>query len=98
MDRADTPPHLFFSIERFVQDFIGFFALSAVFYEKSQYHGSHLLDVNLRMPEPAQVWQQAYFLSPSLEMIRVDNAVAQMRVTLHPLLTDRWQGYLEATV
>lgn len=97
-DRTDTPPHPFFNVERFVRDFINFLGLCAVFYGKTGYYGSNLLEVRLTILDEAQVWQQPYFFSPQLQTIQVSGAFSRIRMALHPLLSVRWQEYLETVV
>lgn len=97
-DRENGPLRPFFNVDRFSRDLINFLSLAAIFYGRFRYYGSSLLDVNLRMPDTAQVWQSSYLFAPPSETIRMDNAVSQMRVSLHPLIAERWQGYLEAVV
>jgi Putative DNA-binding domain len=100
----------FFLPLSFCRDLIDFLILAASFYEKSYYYGGNLLEVSLQILDRAQLYsgvptrnrpnQGSGLFDPPLESIQVAEDVppTQIRVSLHPLTTERLRGYLEAVM
>jgi hypothetical protein len=89
----------------FCRNLIYFLILAGTFYQKSRYYGGNLLAVSLTIRDKAQLYsgvptryahlQGSGLFEPPLEFIQTDGATIQTRVALHPVTSERLQGYVE---
>jgi hypothetical protein len=96
-----TDQGFFFAPAFFCRDLINFLTLGALFYARTRYYGSCVLDVNLSTLDGAKLYlkqapfESDQFFEPPLEQIQPGQVGAQARITQQPMTVELMQEHLE---
>jgi Putative DNA-binding domain len=94
----------FFAPAHFCRDLINFLGLGALFYERTRYYGSCLLDVNLTTLDGTNIYRNQApfetddFFEPPLGGIQAGQVGTQVRISQQPLTVELMEQQLEAVL